>query len=157
MEGVTGVNVENQAEVGRVDSTQHPSPGVPVSAYSCRVTLDGQNASEATRVEVRSWLERLRALTATMTAGLVVIESVEEKRKECLYRVRMELALPTGVVVVGHDHPSNGPHEDIYVAIRNGFRAARRQLEQHLLEHPAPTGLSSAEPGAGEIPRSDGA
>ena len=27
--------------------------------------------------------------------------------------------------------PSNRPHEDVYVAIRNAFRAARRQLETH--------------------------
>ena len=41
----------------------------------------------------------------------------------------MDLTMPTGVVVVDYDHPSNLPHEDVYVAIRNAFRAARRQLD----------------------------
>ena len=41
----------------------------------------------------------------------------------------MELVLPAGSVLVGSDHPTNLPHEDVYVAIRNAFRAARRELE----------------------------
>jgi hypothetical protein len=41
------------------------------------------------------------------------------------------LTMREGVVVVTHDHPSNLPHEDLYVAIRNAFRAARRQLEDY--------------------------
>ena len=43
----------------------------------------------------------------------------------------MDLTLPTGVVAVSYDHPNNRPHQDICVAIRNAFRAARRQLEAH--------------------------
>jgi len=80
---------------------------------------------------VHAWLEKLDALTASMTGGQVLIEAVDRGRKERHYRVRMDLTMPTGVVVVDYDHPSNGPHEDVYVAIRNAFRAARRQLETH--------------------------
>jgi ribosome-associated translation inhibitor RaiA len=86
--------------------------------------------SEASRVEVRAWLERLGALTIPMTGGQVVIEAIDEGRREDRrYHVRMELMMPGGLVVIGPEHPSNGAHEDVYVAIRNAFRAARRQLE----------------------------
>jgi hypothetical protein len=44
----------------------------------------------------------------------------------------MELVMPAGPVRVGPDHPANLPHEDVYVAIRNAFRAARRELESRL-------------------------
>jgi hypothetical protein len=64
-----------------------------------------------------------------MTDGEVTVEAVDRGHAERRYRVRMELAMPAGVVHVGADHPSNRQHEDIYVAIRNAFRAAKRVLE----------------------------
>jgi hypothetical protein len=70
-------------------------------------------------------------LTEQVTGAQVMIEALDEHRKQRLYRARMELAMPDGVVVVTHDHPSNVAHEDVYVAIRNAFRAARRQLEDY--------------------------
>ncbi len=97
----------------------------------CQIVFGGMPASEPPRAEVHAWLWRLGALTAPMTAGQVLIEAVDRGRKEQHYRVRMDLTMPTGIVVVDYDHPNNGPHEDVFVAIRNGFRAARRQLEAH--------------------------
>jgi hypothetical protein len=114
----------------------------------CQITFSGLLASEPPRAEVHAWLEKLNPLTASMTAGQVLIEAVDRGRKERQYRVRMELTMPTGVVVVDYDHPNNGPHEDVYVAIRNAFRAARRQLETHFRTMGAP----SAAPAAGSAP-----
>jgi hypothetical protein len=102
-----------------------------VARRPCRISFEGMLATEPPRVEVHAWLEKLGALTAPMTGGQVQIEAVDRGRKEQHYRVRMDLTLTTGVVVVDYDHPSNGPHEDVYVAIRNAFRAARRLLEIH--------------------------
>ena len=98
---------------------------------ACQITFGGMLASEPTRVEVHAWLAKLNALTASMTGGHVLIEAVDRGHKEQHYRVRMDLTMPTGVVVVDYDHPHNRAHEDVYVAIRNAFRAARRQLETH--------------------------
>jgi ribosome-associated translation inhibitor RaiA len=74
-------------------------------------------------------MARLGILTSQAIKAEVVIEASDEHRLERLYRVRLELTMPDGVVVVAFDHPSNAAHEDLYVAIRNAFRAARRQLE----------------------------
>ena len=95
------------------------------------MTFAGMLATEQARLEVHAWVERLGELTSPMTAGQVLIEAADRGRRERQYRVRMDLTMPTGVVVVDHDHPNNRPHEDLYVAIRNAFRAARRQLEVH--------------------------
>jgi hypothetical protein len=100
-----------------------------VARRACHVAFGGMPVSEPLRVEVYAWLERLGELTAPMTAGLVLVEAVDRGGKELHYRVRMDLTMPTGVVVVDYDHPSNRPHEDVYVAIRNAFRAARRELD----------------------------
>jgi ribosome-associated translation inhibitor RaiA len=124
-----------------------PQPGArTIPTTACQITFAGVDGSEPPRAEVRAWLEKLGPLTAPMTKGHVVIEAVDEGRKSRVYRVRMELVFPDGVVTVGLDHPSNGPHEDIYVAIRNAFRAARRQLERHAQLHPA----DAARPPAGD-------
>jgi ribosome-associated translation inhibitor RaiA len=108
----------------------------PKPPHPCQITFKGMDPSEAGRVEVRAWLEKLGALTTPMIGGQVVIEAVDEGRREDRrYHVRMELTMPEGVVVVGPEHPSNGAHEDVYVAIRNAFRAARRQLEVSVAAH----------------------
>ena len=98
---------------------------------ACQITFVGMDAAEAAKVEVRAWLPRLGTLTDQVTAGHVFVEAIDENRKERRYRVRMELTMREGMVVVTHDHPSNVAHEDVYVAIRNAFRAARRQLEDY--------------------------
>jgi hypothetical protein len=102
----------------------------------CRIDFEGCAGAEAARVEVRAWLDRLGDLTTAMTGAEVVIESVFEPRKDRMYRVRMKLTMRAAVVVIAPDHPNNGPHEDIFCAIRNAFRAARRQLESYQKEHP---------------------
>jgi hypothetical protein len=130
MEDLSGSSGEARAISNEIAALQPAAAFVPTRP--CRITLDGLDASTALKIEVRAWLDKLGELTAPMTAGHVAIESVNENRKQLLYRVHMQFTMPAGVVLVGLDHPSNGVHEDIYVAIRNGFRAARRELAAHL-------------------------
>ena len=116
-----------------------PTPARPVvPRANCQIAFVGTTASEPPRAEVHAWLAKLGLLTASMTEGRVVIEAVDQDHKERRYRVRMDLTMPHGVVSVGHDHPNNGAHEDIYVAIRNAFRAGRRELEAYSLSRGAP-------------------
>ena len=127
----------------------------PKPPHPCQIIFKGTDPSEAARVEVRAWLDRLGALTTPMIGGQVVIEAVDEGRREDRrYHVRMELTMPEGVVSVGPDHPSNGPHEDVYVAIRNAFRAARRQLESSILAHPV--GAAMPHPVGAAMPQPPG-
>ena len=112
--------------------TEIPTPARHVAPRAnCQIAFVGTTASEAPRAEVHAWLAKLGQLTAPMTEGRVVIEAVDQDHKERRYRVRMDLTMPHGIVTVGHEHPNNGAHEDIYVAIRNAFRAGRRELEAY--------------------------
>src|ERR1022692_2138389 len=117
--------------------TMEELPAVrPKPPHPCQIIFKGMDPSEPGRVEVRAWLDKLGALTTPMIGGQVVIEAVDEGRREDRrYHVRMELTMPEGLVVVGPEHPSNAAHEDVYVAIRNAFRAARRQLESSAQAH----------------------
>jgi len=120
------------------DSPRSGASVLPIPPRPCQIVFEGFPASEPPRIEVRAWLARLGALTAPMIRGEVAIEAVNQGRTEPRYRVRMELVMPAGPVRVGSDHPANLPHEDVFVAIRNAFRAARRELEARLgVEAPA--------------------
>ena len=96
---------------------------------ACQISFLGMDGVEAVRAEVRAWVPRLGALLDPVTTAHVFIEAVDAHRKERLYRVCMELSTSEGLVTVTHSAGPNAAHEDIYVAIRNAFRAARRQLE----------------------------
>lgn len=105
------------------------------------------DAVEAARVEVYAWLAKLAPLMAGLTSSHVVIAVTDERREGRLYHVNMELDLPGGIVSVEHGHPRNAPHEDIYVAIRNGFRAARQLLETVRATPPTGSDAARALPG----------
>jgi ribosome-associated translation inhibitor RaiA len=148
-QNLTGASEHSSSGDESTPPSAVPAPAPParvVPRWACQISFGGDMlASEPPRAEVRAWLERLGALTAPMTAAHVLIDVVDRGRKELHYRVRMDLTMPTGVVVVDYDHPSNGPHEDVYVAIRNAFRAARRQLEAHFLTLTVATGDSAVQ------------
>jgi hypothetical protein len=46
--------------------------------------------------------------------------------------VRVTVAVPGPDIVVSCDHAPDDAHEDAYVAVRDAFRAARRQLVAHV-------------------------
>lgn len=47
------------------------------------------------------------------------------------FRVRVELSVPGGRLVVGRDPEEAKDHENAYLAISEAFRAMRRQLQDH--------------------------
>ena len=137
------------AEIAALGPARHVAPRA-----HCQIAFLGMPGSEPPRAEVNAWLAKLGPLTAPMTGGRVEIEAVDRDRKERQYRVRMDLTMPHAVVTVAHDHPNNGLHEDVFVAIRNAFRAARRELEAYVLVHglPAPVELPAASVEAPDVP-----
>ncbi|MEK6578228.1 MAG: hypothetical protein AABZ55_03295 [Bdellovibrionota bacterium] len=46
--------------------------------------------------------------------------------------MRIDLTLPGREIVVGSDPSLNQAHEDAHVAIRDAFKAARRQIEDYV-------------------------
>ena len=49
--------------------------------------------------------------------------------------MHIDLAVPGGTVVVNRDAGSNHAHDDLQVAIRDAFEAARRQLAEAGCKH----------------------
>lgn len=95
------------------------------------ITFDGMDPSDAVRARVQKEIDRLERFHDRITSCRVAITAPgKHKRQGGLYDVRIFMALPGGGEVSVQRNPVNGhAHEDVYVAIRDAFAAARRQLQ----------------------------
>jgi cold shock CspA family protein/ribosome-associated translation inhibitor RaiA len=94
--------------------------------------MDSSPAIEARIREKAALLERF---SDRITGCRVIVEKEHRHRhKGNLFRVRVEIDAPGKELAVTHSGPRDHAHEDVYVAIRDGFRAAVRQLEDHVRE-----------------------
>jgi hypothetical protein len=99
-----------------------------------QIKFMGMPAHADAEAEVRAWLDKLAPLRASagMTSGQIAIEAVFEhhrNRQGMHYQIQMQLGTAGNSIKVGSSDIGNVPHDDIFVAIRNGFRSVRRQLE----------------------------
>jgi cold shock CspA family protein/ribosome-associated translation inhibitor RaiA len=62
---------------------------------------------------------------------VVVEESTRRPHQGKLYHLRVDLAVPGREIVVTREPSEHHAHEDILVAVRDAFDAARRQLEDY--------------------------
>lgn len=78
-------------------------------------------------------LAKLNEVTDRITSARVTVELRKGKgHKGQLYQVAVELEVPGGTVIVNHKPGDLGAHEDLRVAVRDSFNAARRQLREHM-------------------------
>ncbi|TMQ20757.1 MAG: ribosome-associated translation inhibitor RaiA [Deltaproteobacteria bacterium] len=101
-------------------------------AFSIEVRFRDMASSPALEQFVRRWAAKLSRVHDRITHCEVVIDRPHQhQRQGQRVHVRVTLGVPGADVVVSHDQALDGAHEDAYVAVRDAFRAARRQLEQH--------------------------
>ena len=95
-----------------------------------RITFKEMEPSDA----VEKWVEEHAATLEKFYAPIihcdVVIEATHRhSHRGRLYAVRIDITVPGDQIVVSHQGPKDHAHEDIYVALRDAFHAARRQLQ----------------------------
>jgi cold shock CspA family protein len=94
------------------------------------IAFDGVPESDAVQ---RAILEHARALERyydRITSCRVVVARPQHRHRQGdLYTVRIDLTVPGDEVVVNRERRFDHAHEDVYVAIRDAFHAARRGLE----------------------------
>jgi ribosomal subunit interface protein len=95
------------------------------------VVFEGMEPSEAVRARIRRESSRLERFHARITSCRVVIELPHKRHHQGnMFDVRIHITTPGGHdIVVRRSPTANHAHEDAYVAIRDAFAAARRQLE----------------------------
>ena len=96
------------------------------------ISFRNMDPSEAIETRVREKAEKLERLYDRIISCEVVVEAPHRNhQKGKLYDVRINLSVPGDDINVGRTGPQNHAHEDVYVAIRDAFAAAGRQLEDH--------------------------
>ena len=67
-----------------------------------------------------------------MGCRIVVEAPHHHQRKGNLYRILVDMTLPGKEIVVGRSPSLHAAHKDVFVAIRDSFKAARRQLQDRV-------------------------
>lgn len=95
------------------------------------IVFEGMESSAAVRARVEREVSKLERLHDRITSCRIVVEAPGHgKAKGGLYRVRVRMLTPDGGEIKAERHSDqNHAHEDVYVAIRDAFSAARRQLQ----------------------------
>lgn len=86
--------------------------------------------SEAIEAHIREKAAKLDLFYDRITRCRVVVEAPHRHHhKGKLFNVRIDMTVPGGELVVNRDPSKRAAHEDVYVAIRDAFDAARRKLQ----------------------------
>lgn len=94
-----------------------------------QVTFRNVDASSAVEADVLKRAATLERFHPRIHSCHVAVEAPHRHHhKGALYRVRIELAVPGAELVVGRNPTERAAHADVYVAVRDAFRAARREL-----------------------------
>ena len=96
-----------------------------------QITFRDMEPSEAVEAAIREKTEKLEQFADIMSCRVVVQMINKHSQKGTLYQVSIDLTAPGTEIVVSRDHGIDHSHEDVYVAIRDSFDAARRQLQDH--------------------------
>jgi ribosomal subunit interface protein len=97
-----------------------------------QITFRGLDPSPALEAAVREHAARLERFSDDITRCHVLVEAPHRRHHQGnLFRLRIDLTVPGREIVVGRDPAERQAHEDPYVAIRDAFDAATRQLEDH--------------------------
>lgn len=94
-----------------------------------QIAFRGMEPSPTVEERVRERAERLARLNDRISQCNVVIQAPHNhNHKGNLYEVRLQIQAPGADVVVNREGNQDHAHEDIYVAVRDAFDAAERQL-----------------------------
>lgn len=91
--------------------------------------------SPAIEAAVRKRAEQLERFADKIMSCRVTIEAPHKHHhKGNIYHVTIDVRTPGGEVVASRSPQKHHAHEDVYVAIRDAFKATRRQLQDHVRE-----------------------
>jgi ribosomal subunit interface protein len=93
-----------------------------------QITFHGLPHSDAIEARIREKAAKLEGFHGRITSCRVVVEERHRHSHQGkAFTVRVDLRVPGNDIVVDRSH-----HEDVYVALRDAFEAAARQLEDQV-------------------------
>ena len=96
------------------------------------IVFETMDPSDAVRTRIEREFGKLARFHDRITSCRVVIKAPKKsKRHGGLFETRIHVSLPGGREINVHKNPTaDHAHENAYVAIRDAFAAARRQLQE---------------------------
>ncbi len=92
-----------------------------------QITVRNIEHSDALETRIRDKAQKLEEFCKHIMSCRVVVEAPHKHHHQGKqFNVRIDIGVPGNEIVVNHDH-----HEDVYVALRDAFNAAKRQLEDY--------------------------
>jgi len=92
-----------------------------------QITIHNMDQSEAVEARIRAKAEKLDEFFQHIMSCRVTVELQDKHRHQGKqFTVRIDIKVPGNEIVVDRDHS-----EDVYVALRDAFDAAKRQLEDY--------------------------
>ncbi|MGQ9872399.1 HPF/RaiA family ribosome-associated protein [Leptodesmis sp.] len=96
-----------------------------------QITFRGISSSAAIDTNLRNHIDKLEEFYDRIMNCRVMVETSHRHHQGNLYHIRIDLTVPDGELVVNRDPPEHQQSEDIYVAIRDAFNAAERELKDY--------------------------
>lgn len=94
------------------------------------IVFHNVDRSPAVEAAVRERAAKLELFAENITSCRVTVEAPHKNHQQGnLYTVRVDLRFPGGEIVANRSHSEDRAHEDVYVALRDAFKATRRQLQ----------------------------
>jgi ribosomal subunit interface protein len=107
------------------------------------ITFRNVSRTDEIEARIRAKAAKLDKFFDRIVGCRVVVESPHNHHtKGNHYRVRIEVTVPGGELVVDRD-PESRDHEDLSVALRDAFLAAQRQLQAYAEKHNPSTSHSN--------------
>ncbi len=95
-----------------------------------QITFRDMEHSDAIAARIQEKVEKLEQYHDRIMGCRVVVEAPHRHHHQGkIYNVRVDITVPGGEIVVNRDPGLDHSHEDIYVAIRDAFDEAKRQLQ----------------------------
>ena len=96
------------------------------------ITFRGMTPSPSVEEAITRWVARLEHSYGRILSCAVVIEQPHQhRRRGNVFHVRVDLRVAGRDIAVSREPARGADHEDVYVALTDAFRAARRQLQDH--------------------------
>jgi thioredoxin reductase len=116
----------------RVERTARILNGSDGMKLNPQITYRDVAPNPALDRSIRASARRLDRYHPAILGCRIAVEAPHRHhRKGRPYRVRIDLSVPGKELVVGRHPQLNPAHEDLHVALRDAFRAARRELQDH--------------------------
>ena len=97
-----------------------------------QITFRGIPHSDAVEAKIREKVSKLERFHSHIMGCRVAVESEHHRHHQGnQYHIRLDITTPRKELVISRDHHDKKAYEDVYVAMRDAFNAATRQLEDY--------------------------